>query len=657
MTFDYDNRTRIEETELNASELSSIAQGAPTASEISSVLADVYPIISFSSDGQVLNANFLAQTMFGYTQEEFLKLNHRQLCGVNATESTSYSSFWDNLLNGNSAKDNYVRFTKDGKPLWVSGKYVTIKGLDSRLSKIVCIYQDITEQKVKEIDLSGKIRALDRSNAVIEFSPDGQILDSNQNFLQTLGYTLEELKGRHHNIFCKIEKDEEYRSFWKELGSGEFKSGIYQRIRKDGSSVWINATYNPIFDLRGNVIKVVKFASNVTEQVLRDFKNKNILNAINQAMAVVEFDLNGHIVNANKAFLETMEYSLDEIVGKHHKMFCEQPYASSPEYKEFWDNLRAGNSHNGEYRRVGKDNKIVTLNAVYSPVHDIHGQLMGVVKVAFDTTSTIMGLVGQLSYFSSNLSTLATDMKARSLKLKEGASTTKQRLKNASDSIANVDDSIQSTAAGSEEMAVTVQEISRNASQAARAASGAVHLAQTVLETVRVLGKSSDEIGGVVKMISNIADQSNLLALNATIEAARAGEAGKGFAIVAEEVKQLSRATSDSTQDISTKIGAIQEDTSSVITSIRSINQEINHVCEISNNIAAAVEEQTATTSEMARAMSQAAMQSGDISSSIETVLASASATSEDADSIIEASETLSNCVEGLNLLIESLCQ
>lgn len=657
MTFDYENQTKIQETELSPNQLSSIAQISPTSSEIASILADVYPIISFSNDGQVLNANFLAQTLFGYTQEEFQRLTHRQLCGANAADSPNYTSFWDSLLNGNSVNDTYVRFTKDGRPIWISGKYVTIKGLDSRSSKIVCIYQDITAQKIKEIDLSGKMNALDRSNAVIEFSPDGQILEANQNFLKALGYTLEEIKGRHHSIFCKIDSDEEYQQFWEDLAAGEFKNGIYQRIKKDGSSVWINATYNPIFDFRGNIIKIVKFASDVTEQVLRDYKNENILQALNQAMAVVEFDLGGHILNANEAFLTTMDYSMDEIRGKHHKMFCEEPYASSPEYKEFWDNLRAGNSHNGEYRRIGKDNKVVALTAVYSPLHDIHGQLMGVVKVAFDTTSTIMGLVGQLSYFSSNLSSLATDLKARSLKLKEGASTTKLKLKNASDSIANVDDSIQSTAAGSEEMAVTVQEMSRNASQAARAASGAVTLAQTVLETVKVLGKSSDEIGGVVKMISNIADQSNLLALNATIEAARAGEAGKGFAIVAEEVKQLSRATSDSTQDISTKIGAIQEDTSSVINCIKSINQEINHVCEISNNIAAAVEEQTATTSEMARAMSQAATQSGDISSSIETVLASASATSEDAESIIEASETLSNCVEGLNLLIETLCQ
>ena len=192
--------------------------------------------------------------------------------------------------------------------------------------------------------------------AVNEFTLDGTIVHANDNFLSTLGYRLDEVVGRHHRMFVEpaYAASTEYAQFWRTLAAGTFQKAEYKRIAKSGKEVWIEASYNPIFDARGRVSKVVKFAIDVTEQKLRAANNEGQLAAINRAQAVIEFSLDGTILQANENFLSTLGYRLDEITGKHHSMFVDPTYARSPEYTKFWADLNAGTFQQAEYKRVGK---------------------------------------------------------------------------------------------------------------------------------------------------------------------------------------------------------------------------------------------------------------------------------------------------------------
>ncbi|MCD1594461.1 MULTISPECIES: PAS domain-containing protein [Thalassospira] len=180
--------------------------------------------------------------------------------------------------------------------------------------------------------------ALGRSMAVIEFSLDGKILTANANFLATMGYELDEIVGKHHSIFVLSEyaKSPAYKEFWQKLSNGEFERDAFQRIRKDGETVWLEATYNPILNASDQPVKVIKFATDITARRKEHAALEGMLKAIDRSQAVIEFDLNGKILKANQNFLNSMGYKEDEIIGKHHSMFVEPGYDSSSEYKEFW---------------------------------------------------------------------------------------------------------------------------------------------------------------------------------------------------------------------------------------------------------------------------------------------------------------------------------
>ncbi|MCH1414201.1 MAG: methyl-accepting chemotaxis protein, partial [Glaciecola sp.] len=247
---------------------------------------------------------------------------------------------------------------------------------------------DITERKIRAVNYRGQIEAINRSQAVIEFDLDGNILDANDNFLSVMGYQRDEVKGRHHSMFAPsgVADSQEYRAFWAKLGRGEFDSGEYKRIAKNGDEIWIQASYNPIFDYSGKPYKVVKFATDITADKVRRADIKGQLDAIGKSQAVVEFDLEGNILNANDNFLDAMGYRVEEIKGKHHSMFTLPGVVDMPEYREFWHNLKSGDSVTGEYKNVGKGGKFVWIQASYNPILDPSGQAYKVVKYATDIT-------------------------------------------------------------------------------------------------------------------------------------------------------------------------------------------------------------------------------------------------------------------------------
>jgi methyl-accepting chemotaxis protein len=238
-------------------------------------------------------------------------------------------------------------------------------------------------------DMRGQMAALDRALAVIEFKLDGTVLRANENFLKTLGYSsLDEIKGRHHSVFVDPAQRETaaYRQFWEKLGRGEYDAGQYKRIAKGGRDVWIEASYNPIFDADGKPFKVVKYATDITAAKLQAADFAGQLAAIDKAQAVIEFDLTGKILNANENFLQTLGYTLPEIKGQHHSMFVEPEYRNSPEYRHFWDKLGHGDYDAGQYKRVAKGGRKVWIQASYNPILDLNGKAFKVVKYATDVT-------------------------------------------------------------------------------------------------------------------------------------------------------------------------------------------------------------------------------------------------------------------------------
>lgn len=238
------------------------------------------------------------------------------------------------------------------------------------------------------VELLGQINAINKVMAVIEFELDGTIITANENFLNGLGYGLDEIQGKHHRMFCDsaYAQTSEYRQFWDSLARGNFQAGEYKRFGKGGREIWIQASYNPIFDAAGKPFKVVKYATDVTAAKLQNADYQGQLSAIGKAQAVISFNLDGTVVDANDNFLGCLGYSLDEIKGKHHRMFCEPAFAQSLEYRAFWDALNRGEYQAAEYKRLGKGGREIWIQASYNPILDLNGKPFKVVKYATDIT-------------------------------------------------------------------------------------------------------------------------------------------------------------------------------------------------------------------------------------------------------------------------------
>jgi methyl-accepting chemotaxis protein len=463
-------------------------------------------------------------------------------------------------------------------------------------------------------DAADKLAALDKSQAIIEFKMDGTIITANANFLNALGYSLDEVKGRHHSMFVEpaYKDSSDYRDFWAKLNRGEFQAAQYKRIGKGGKEVWIEASYNPL--LRGGKpYKVVKYATDITRQRTEYAELLGKVDAIGRSQAVIEFELDGTIITANENFLKTLGYTLNEIKGRHHSMFVEPAFKDSSDYRLFWEKLRKGEFQAAQYKRIGKGGKEVWIEASYNPIMDANGRPVKVVKFAADLTPRKEQNMALAKDFEDSVKSMVQSL-ASSAQTMQG---TAQTLAASSEQTSQQSSTV---SAATEELSASVNEIARQLAESNNVVSVAVEEAEKSERMVNDLVSAAQKIGEVTRIISEIASQTNLLALNATIEAARAGEAGKGFAVVASEVKSLATQTAKATEEIDLHIKGIQESSSTTADAIRQIGNIINQVSGISTSISGAVEEQSAATKEVSQNISGvtiAAQESGQASASV----------------------------------------
>ena len=352
-------------------------------------------MIQFEPDGTILTANQNFLDAMGYSLEEIRGRKHAMFLAPGEAESKAYAQFWDALRSGEEQTGEFARRAKGGRKVYIEASYNPIRDAQGKVVKVVKFAIDVTERQLKAADAAGKIDAIDKNQAMIEFHTDGTIITANDNFLKTMGYALDEVRGQHHRMFMdRREFDEaDYARFWADLASGKSKSEVFRRLSKSNQVVHIRAVYAPIFDPSGDIIKIVKFATDITRTQERVIDYNGKVEAISRSQAIIEFDPEGNILTANENFLATTGYAMDEIAGGHHRMFMDPAEARSPEYTEFWHALGRGEFRGGEYRRIGKAGNEIWIQATYNPIFD-QGRIVKVVKFATDITERYQATAG-----------------------------------------------------------------------------------------------------------------------------------------------------------------------------------------------------------------------------------------------------------------------
>ena len=550
----------------------SVAQAALAQVE---AISKSQAVIEFNLDGTIVTANENFLKTLGYSLSEIQGKHHSMFVEPAMRDSAAYREFWANLNRGQYQAAAFKRIGKGGKEVWIQASYNPMLDRNGKVYRVIKFATDITAEKLASMEDAGMIAAIGRAQAVIAFNLDGTVVTANENFLKTLGYSLGEIQGKHHSMFVEpaMRDSAAYREFWASLNRGEYQAAEYKRIGKGGKEVWILASYNPILDEKGKPFKVVKFATDVTQQKLRTADLAGQIAAIGKSQAVIEFNMDGSVLTANENFLKALGYSLGEIQGKRHSMFVDASERDGAAYREFWANLNAGRYQAGEFKRIGKGGREIWIQASYNPILDLNGKPFKVVKYATDTTAQVIA-------------------------------------RKKSDSVRGM---METVAAGAEELNASVREISETMTKSRQTASAAVVRVDAADQQAQRLSAASESMGGIVELIGNITGQINLLALNATIESARAGEAGRGFAVVASEVKNLANQAKQATDKIGQEIGNLNGISADVVSALTAIKQSIQEVSEYVTSTAAAVEEQSTVTSEMSTSMQRAAAEAAGI--------------------------------------------
>lgn len=642
-------RQQMEEMSATQEEM---ARASAEMKGVITALDTSYLYAEFDLNGNMISGNENFLKVLEFNAEDARGKHHRSFLDASEANAASYNTFWTDLANGRVKNAQFKMLTKNGNDAWLQAVYSPVSDASGKVIKVIQIASDITAAKEEADQLNREIEArmksVDTACIVSEVDLKGYITYVNDKHCEVSQYSREELIGANQNIVRHPDMPKEvFKEMWATIGKGKIFRGIVKNRRKDGTPYYVDGVFTPVLGKNGKPVKYIGIRFDITQQTYEKLAAEGVVNAIDTSFAFIEFDTKGNVLAANNNFLNTLGYSIDEIKGRHHRMFVDKTAANSVEYSRFWDDLAAGKIFADQYRLISRSGKEVWFQAVYSSIKDDMGRIVKIVQIATDitvqkeaaietekaanevnrvvaalatgdltqrysieskgelkamgdalnaATSNLNSLLGNISQIANLVATSAEELLTKGEQMKnttqEVASATQQMAEGAQQQAQQTDESsklIEGVLKSANEMGKKAEVINIAAERGQKSASDGLSTIRKVVEnmgeilssaattssSINVLSQRSEEIASTLSVITDIASQTNLLALNAAIEAARAGEAGRGFAVVAEEIRKLAEGSRKSAIDIEKVIREVQKDVSAAGKSIETMEVSV----------------------------------------------------------------------------------
>ena len=612
-------------------------------------LNQIFGTMECDFQGNILACNDLFVKPLGYRKDELVGKNVSVFLPSDVAQSADYKDLWLELAKGVGQTRQTKRIAKDGTQYWFQSSYVPVNDETGKPFKAIVYSFCVTEEKNRSVDNQGKLTAISRTQAVIEFDLSGKILSVNENFCRATGYSEKEIVGNHHSMFIDAEykSSAEYKAFWEKLGRGDPNEGLFRRLGKGGNEVWLQAAYNPILDADGKPYKVVKFAIDITKQYLRERESESkAIEALlikttldNASTNMMMADNDGVIRYMNEATSKLMHsatsemrkalphFDADKIIGQNFDIFHKspshqrnllgaltQPYETTIPVGNMFFKLKASPIFNADGSRNGTALEWVDVTQERKVEIEISTLIDEATKGDLTHRIGLQDKTGVTEKICSGINALLDKMTEVMLQIREAGetintaageiSTGNNDLSSRTEQQAS---SLEETASSMEELASTVKQNAENAKQANQLAAAASSVAVkggdvvgNVVNTMSAINDSARKIEDIISVIDGIAFQTNILALNAAVEAARAGEQGRGFAVVAGEVRNLAQRSASAAKEIkeliTDSVNKTTEGTKQVEMAgqtMAEIVSSVQRVTDIMGEIAAASTEQS----------------------------------------------------------------